>query len=218
MGIKDFLFRQQRQVTRLYMSYMETWRSCAETFVKAMELYLEQGLCDEFDYLCQQTHKLESQADDIRRDIEFQLYAKAMLPESRGDIFGVLEAIDRVINKAESVLFQIQLEKISIPGEMKDHVTRITTITDECLQLVYDAASRWFDKNADMIGLAELIDEKESRCDHAGREAMRAIFSSDMEWHLRFQLKNLVSELGNISDRSEEVSDRLVITSIKRRV
>lgn len=218
MGIKDFLFRQQRQVTRLFLSYMETWRKCAETFVRAMNFYLEQGLCDEFSYLCEQTHKLESQADDIRRDIEFQLYSKALLPESRGDIFGVLETIDRVINKAESVLFQIQLENISLPGEMKGHITRITTITDECLQLVYDAASRCFDKNADIIGLADLIDEKESRCDHAEREAMRTIFNSDMEWHLRFQLKNLVSELGNITDRSEEVSDRLVITSIKRRV
>lgn len=218
MGIKDFLFRQQRQVTRLFLSYMETWRKCADTFVRAMNLYLEQGLCDEFSYLCEQTHKLESQADDIRRDIEFQLYSKALLPESRGDIFGVLETIDRVINKAESVLFQIQLENISLPGEMKGHIIRMTTITDECLQLVYDAASRCFDRNADIIGLADLIDEKESRCDHAEREAMRTIFNSDMEWHLRFQLKNLVSELGNITDRSEEVSDRLVITSIKRRV
>ncbi len=218
MGIKNFLFRQQRLGTEQYQFYMDPWRECADTFTRAMNLYLGQGLCDEFSYLSDQTHRLESKADDIRRDIEFQLYSKALLPESRGDIFGVLETIDRVINKAESVLSLIQLEQIALPPGMSDHIDRITTITDECLQLVYDAASRCFDRNADIIGLAKLIDEKESRCDHAEREAQRAIFGSDLEWHLRFQLKNLVTELGNITDRSEEVADRLVITSIKRRV
>jgi hypothetical protein len=202
----------------LYQSYLETWRACGRTYVKAMHVYLEQGLCDEYDYLCEQTHKLESQADDQRRHIEFQLYSKALLPESRGDIFGLLETIDRVINKAESVLSQVQLERITLPGEMKEHIERITTITDECLELVYDASSRCFEKNADIIGLAGMIDENESRCDHAEREAIRTLFSADLEWHHRFRLKNLITELCNITDRSEEVADRLVITSIKRRV
>ncbi|MEK0368345.1 MAG: DUF47 family protein, partial [Nitrosopumilus sp.] len=45
-----------------------------------------------------------------RREIEISLYEKALIPESRGDILGLLEAVDRIPNKAESVAFQMQTE------------------------------------------------------------------------------------------------------------
>ena len=218
MGLKDFLYRHQLHIEGLYDEYLLEWKTCVQSFQEAMQVYFADGNNDEFAYLCEKTHKIESKADDYRRHIEFQLYSKALLPESRGDILGLLETIDKIINKCESVLYQIHLENLEIPESMAEYFSRILTVTNECLEAVYHAASDYFSNKENMIELARKIDGKESECDHIEREAIRTLFVSDLPWHLKFQLENLVIEMGNITDRAEAVADRLVITSVKRKV
>lgn len=43
-----------------------------------------------------QTHKFESKADDIREEIEALMLGKALIPESRRDIIGLLESINDI--------------------------------------------------------------------------------------------------------------------------
>lgn len=218
MGLRDILFRQQRRIEGLFGEYLDDWQKCVEGFAKAMRVYLAHGPNQEFDYLCESTHKSESSADDKRREIEFELYSKSLLPESRGDILGLLETIDKVINKVESVLFQIHLEQIGMPEIIAPHYERIVAVTNACLALVHKAAGRAFSPDEGIPELAEQIDARESECDHAERQALKALFQSDLPWHVKFQVKNLIIETGNITDRAETVADRLVITSVKRRV
>ena len=151
MGLKDFLYRHQRHIEGLYDEYLLEWQTCVETFQSAMQLYLDKGNTDEFAYLCEKTHKAESKADDSRRNIEFQLYSKALLPESRGDILGLLETIDKVINKCESVLYQIHLENLELPESMANYFHRILAVTNECLKEVHNAASDYFTNKENMI-------------------------------------------------------------------
>jgi len=218
MGLKDFLYRHQRHIEGLYDEYLLEWHTCIESFQEAMTHYLAHGNTDEFAYLCEKTHKIESKADDFRRNIEFQLYSKALLPESRGDILGLLETIDKIINKCESVLYQIHLENLELPESMAGYFRRILSVSSECLEAVHKAASDYFANKENMIEMARQIDEKESECDHIEREAIRNLFTSDLPWHLKFQLENLIIEMGNITDRAEAVADRLVLTSVKRKV
>lgn len=218
MALWDFLFRRQRQVEELYAEYLDQWKRCTDSFEKAMDLFLERGNSEEFGYWCRETHKHESRADDLRRKIEFELYSKALLPESRGDVLAVLEAVDRVINKVESILFQLHLENVEVPDLVADHFRRVYTVTRGCLPLVHEAAAACFKSRSGIVSLVEQIDQKESECDHAERAAIRALFASDLPWHTKFQLKNVILELGNVTDRAEGASDRLLITSVKRRV
>lgn len=218
MGVKDILFKNQRHIEERYYEYMESWKKCTDCFKHAIEVYFKSGISEEFEYLVERTHKNESHADDLRRGIEFELYSKALLPESRGDLLGLLETIDKVLNKVESVLFQIFLENIELPDLIKPNLDRIYHITFECNELVYQAAISIFKDLEKIISLSKEIDEKESQCDHAERDALKKLFSSDLPWHTKLQLKDLIIESGNITDRAESVSDRLVIFSVKRRV
>ena len=218
MGLKDFLFKNQRHIENKFYEYMDAWKECTEAFKKGINIYLESGITEQFEYWTERTHKNESHADDLRRNLEFELYSKALLPESRGDILGLVEAIDKVINKVESVLFQILLERIELPQLMKPKLERIYNITFDCNELVYEASKSIFKNLEKIIPLSKEIDEKESECDHAERDALKTLYDSDLPWHVKLQLKNLIIESGNITDRAESVSDRLVIFSVKRRV
>jgi len=118
-------FEETKINRKIDFNYLDEYKICLESFNNAMNIYLENGLGEEFSYYVQQTHKMESQADYIRKKIEWEMYSKALLPESRGDLLGFLETMDKIPNKAESVLYQIQLQRLSLPKELKHNIKEL---------------------------------------------------------------------------------------------
>ena len=218
MKLFDFFWRKQRLIERYVFDYIDEWKKCLEDFKNAMEVYLKEGLGEKFDYYVERTHKMESQADDMRKKIEWEMYSKALLPESRGDILGFLEMMDKIPNKAESILYQIQLQRLKLPKELNPNIQRIVDLSCKAIQLVYEAAIALLSQRGDIHKLADKIDEKESECDHAGRDIMAKIFTMDMDKAEKILLKELIVEFGTLTDRAEDVSDRLTLLSVKRRV
>ena len=91
-----FLFRKQREVESLIYKYLDNLEITKKRFSEAVNTCLDNGLCDHFEFLIIQTHKFESKADDIREEIKTLMYGKALIPESRGDIMGLLESLDEI--------------------------------------------------------------------------------------------------------------------------
>ena len=129
-----------------------------------------------------------------------------------------METMDKIPNKAESLLNQIKLQKLEFPKELNQNLERIVALSWEAIQLVYEAATKLLSKNDDIHKLADKIDAKETECDHAEQDTIEKIFSMDIEKADKILLKEFIIELGNLTDRAEDVSDRLTILSVKRRV
>lgn len=218
MKLFDFFLRKQKLIETYVFDYLSQWKACLEDFRNGMDVYLTDGLGEKFDYYVERTHKMESQADDMRKKIEWEMYSKALLPESRGDILGFLETMDKIPNKAESILYQIQLQRLKLPEELTSSMRRVVNLTCEVIQLVYEAATSLIGQKGDIHKLADQIDDKESECDHAERDIIAKIFAMDIETAEKALLKELIIELGTLTDRAENVSDRLVVLSVKRRV
>lgn len=218
MKLFDFFLRKQKLIEELMFNYLDEWQICLEDFRNAMNVYLTKGLGEKFSYYVEHTNKMESQADNIRKKIEWEMYSKALLPESRGDLLGFLETMDKIPNKAESVLYQIQLQRLSLPEELRKNLERIVDLSCESIQLVYEAAVNFISQKGEIYRLADKIDIKESECDHAERDTITKIFMMDIDSAEKILLKELVIELGAITDRVEDVAARLTILSVKRRV
>jgi len=218
MKVFDVFLRKQRSIEKDVFNYLYTWKKCLEYFKGGMEVYLAEGLGEKFDYYVQEVYKTEERADELRRKVEWEMYSKALIPESRGDILGFLETMDKIPNKAESLLNQIKLQKLEFPKELNQNLERIVALSCEAIQLVYEAATKLLSKNDDIHKLADKIDAKETECDHAEQDTIEKIFSMDIEKADKILLKEFIIELGNLTDRAEDVSDRLTILSVKRRV
>jgi len=218
MKVFDIFLRKQILIEKDVLDYLSTWKKCLECFKKGMEVYLDEGLVEKFDYYVQEVYKTEDRADDLRRKIEWEMYSKALIPESRGDILGFLETMDKIPNKAESLLNQIKLQKLEFPKELHPNLERIVILTCEAVQLVYDAATKLLSRNGDIHKLADEIDAKETECDHVEQNTIAKIFEMDIDKADKILLKEFIIELGNLTDRAEDVSDRLTLLSVKRRV
>jgi predicted phosphate transport protein (TIGR00153 family) len=221
MGLLDLFIRRERKVQTLMARYMDIWIACMRAFRDAWDIYLADGITEEFLYRVDATHKEESRADDMRREIEHELYAKALIPESRGDILGTLETVDRLLTEAEWSLYEVQLQEIKIPEPIRPNIVKVVDLTCCCCEMVNKAVRALFvsgGRAADIEDLINEVDNCESEVDHLERSLIRTIFKLDIYTGEKLVLKALVRRLTKVSDGAEHVGDRLTVISVKRRV
>ena len=93
---------KQKKIESQLAEYRHSISDCLDAFKDAISQYCltmdRTRLQEAFTHV----HCAESKADDIRRAVEVMMYSKSLFPESRGDILGLLEAMDKVPNQAES--------------------------------------------------------------------------------------------------------------------
>jgi predicted phosphate transport protein (TIGR00153 family) len=214
----QFLFKKEQQVEQLIYQYLDSLKMAQDNFLTAMNVYFEKGFCEDFDFLIEQTHKVESKADDTRYEIETMMYAKALIPESRGDVLGLLEAIDQIPGLFELILYMIQTQRLSTPDFLVLDIKELIRVSLECCDLLIKEVEALFKKSGDIRSLVSNIDNNESQCDHIERRIITRIFDSDLDPFQKLQLKEMVIQLGEISDQADRVSRRVHIISTKRRV
>ncbi len=213
-----FFFKKQRLVEKLIDSYLDNLRMTQECFIEALNICLEQKCIGDFDFMTEQTHKFESKADDIREEIKSMMYGKALLPESRGDIMGLLETIDVIPGLFELLLHMIRTEKIEIPEFIVADVKELVSVSLACCDLMIRQIEILFRRSEGVRTLVSTIDHNESHCDHIERRIITNVFDSDLEPFHKMLLKEWIVRMGDISDQADRVSKRANIISMKRTV
>jgi hypothetical protein len=211
-------FKKEQQVQEALDEYLEVLKSAHDNFRKAMQVYFEKGLCDDFNFAIEQTHKWESKADDIRYGVESLMYEKALIPESRGDVLGLLESIDELPGLFDRCLYMLETQRIQLPMEVHADVREMINVSVDAGYALIDQVVALFKGSDDVRDLIKGIDEKESHVDHIERRLLRQIFDSEIDGCTKLLIKEYIIQLGEITDLIEKVSRRVYILSVKRRV
>ena len=109
------LFYRTKELELKIDQFLDRLSESALVFREAVNAYLNNGCSEEFSEKHHNVDRLESDADNLRRDIETQLYTQTLIPESRGDVLGLLENLDHIINLIESVLWSVDIERPDVP-------------------------------------------------------------------------------------------------------
>jgi hypothetical protein len=216
--VLKFFFKKQLQIESLIYDYLDNLKMAEQHFSEALNSCLKNGICGDFDFLTAQTHKFESKADDIREEIKALMYGKALIPESRGDIMGLLESIDEIPRILELILHMIKTQKLVIPEFIVSDIQELIQISLDSCDLLFKQTAALFKKSEELRSLVSTIDHNESHCDHIERRIITKVFDSDIDPFQKLQLKELIIHMGEISDQADRVSKRINIISLKRRV
>ena len=214
----SFLFKKEHKVELLIEEYMDCLKMTGKSFLKALNACVDDEHCENFDFLITQTHKYESRADDICDTINDMMYSKALIPDARGDIIRLLEAIDEIPRFFERILFIMQTQKLVIPEFLILDIKELVRISMECCELLDKQVTALLKKKHGIRALLNTIDTNESHCDHIERRIIIKIFGSDIDPFIKLQLKELIVTMGEISDQADRVSRQINIISMKRRV
>jgi len=217
MGFSIFK-RRKNAIYSMIDKYISKIYESIHFFNKTMEVYFQEGISKEFVELIEKTHHSESTADDIRREIEISFYEKSLIPESRADILGLIELIDKVFNKAQSVLYQIETEHLIIPKEFHNEFKELIGINIEAYNNAIEGFKTLFTNINKVVMWVKRVDIQESASDRKERNLIRKIFKTKMETGEKILFKELVIEIGRISDLSEEATDFLSIIAVKKMI
>ena len=211
------LFKKEKSVIEKITKYFRQVDRCRDEFRKTMQVLITEKRTRHHADLAAKVRGEESLADDIRRDIEHELYRKALIPESRGDVLGLLETIDTIPGLFESVCDEMCLEQIEAPKKIAKDLIALTDTNIEAYDMLSEVCIAFFYKK-DIIEDIMRIDKKESESDAMERKLIERIFKLEIEKADKILLKDTVKNIGKISDASLTAADRLTLAVIKRQV
>ena len=211
-----FISKKKQKVEKLVFEYLDLAGRCLDCCEENFELFSTNNVADEeFFKQLSRVHGYESRGDDKRREIEYLMYEESLIPESRGDVLGLLETVDQVPNAAETMLHEIYKMNCSVPEGFRSGFKELFSINIEASKLAVKITVRYFEKPERIVELQAKIDELESQSDRMQTRLVRDIFMSDLDNFQKLILKELIHIIGNMSDVSETVADRVKILSVK---
>jgi uncharacterized protein len=211
----DLLLRKTRKLERQIDEYLDLVIRGSLFFKEGMKCYLR-GEADHFATHMRDLDKTENDADSLRRSIETKLYMETLIPDSRGDVLGLLESTDKVLNRIAETLAQFDVEMPDLLEEFKPMYLDLTDSSMATVEAMVSAVRAYFrqpDQVRDHINKA-MFYEKES--DTLSDRIKRRLFRSELDLSYRIHLRYFAYHIETIADEAEDVCDRLAIATIKR--
>lgn len=212
------LFRRERDVTQMMRDYYKAVDETLDEFDAAIRSWVDHGPGLELREADHRVHEAESRADDQRHEIEMLLYERALLPESRDDLLGLLEAFDNLPNLAESITSRIDLQRVVAPAGLKPEILRLVKVSIEAYRLVREQADDVLAASDHKRGAADRVDKAESVADEVERNLISRLFEADLDLAYKLQVYAIFDGIAGIADHAENIARRLEIISLKRRI
>ena len=209
---------KQKEVEDILRRYCHEYGQCLDIFVSGINDYFDHGDRDRLGADVERTHSAESLADDLLAELGAVLYGSALFPDSRGDILGLVEALDAVVNKAEAAIRMPYHQYITVPAELAPSFKELVDTVRECTKSLRKSAEMLFDKFQRAAGYFGKVDQLESQTDVQEAALIEKIFTTDLESGHKILLRDLVSTISDIADRAENASARIQLILIKRKL
>ncbi len=213
------LFRDKRQdkVIEAIDGYCAVVGRAVQNYVDMVDSYLDGA--DEFKQASRLVHELESKADEIRFAIEREMYKGAFLPAYREDYIGLLETLDRVANKAEDAADLMFLTRPEVPLDVAEALIEIVSITEQAYEPVTEMVRKTLRDEFDVQDDVEFIGKLEQEIDRLQFNAVRCTYKNPhLEKIDKLILKMSIDAIAEVSDKLENVGDKLSLIALKRKL
>jgi len=172
--------------------------------------------CKRFSDAFDQVKQVEREADEIRRNIIAETFKGLFLPDMREIIHSLTEGIDRVVNKCESVSKILNYQKPYVPEQIREEMISQIDFGIRAAQSFTTAVRKSFDNIDEVHQYVLEVENHEHDEDMVEGAILKEIFSLDLPLAEKLQLKELVINIGDIVDRTEDASDILEVLLLKQ--
>lgn len=207
----------EKRVMKDIELHLEAVSRCLEKFGETVTAFLD-GDIERAREAAMEVHRLESEADTARRQIQSGLYKGAFMPLLREDFLKLSELVDSVANKAEEVCDQLVLEQPEIPEGIREELSLIPAITAEAFESLSRSVRLLWENLDQAVESAQAVQTKEHEVDKLRWQALQKVFQSEADLARKLQLRDLIVKMSEVSDRIEDASDYIATMAVKSKV
>lgn len=209
------LFRQTRELESEVEAYLDLILQGGERFRQGVTCYLEHRL-DEFADRLHELRAVEQRGDKLRRAILGKLYLQALVPESRCDVLGLLEAADEVLKQIMATLLRFSVESPRMPDDLNTHFRVLAENAIASVESMVGGCRSYFHDRTDVRDSITRVQGYREEVNRIAESYIRAVFQRDLPLSQKNQLRYFAANTEEIAERADDVCDRLAIAAIKR--
>ena len=198
--------------------FLDKVTESTELFSIAFKVYLAEGVDTQFEEFMNKIQATEREGDELRRQIETELYERTLIPDLRSDVIWLIENMDKLTNTCKANLFRLSIQQPEIPDKLRAAYIELIDITIDCVDKVVFTARNFFEDHESVADLAREVALLETKADEVSSPLQRRIFDSDLDLSQKMQLRYFVEHFDELANQSEDIADQLAISAIKRRI
>jgi predicted phosphate transport protein (TIGR00153 family) len=207
---------REKRIQEMFDDYLDGLASIGLALRDGLESYLLHE-DQSFEEQLGRINALEGHLDEIRRSIEMEIYSRRLLPDTRGDVLSLLESVDKIPNRIQSVARNLKLQHAELPGLIGEDLIRLAGHIVDAIKTVIGISRAFLERPAEVQDLVTRLQSTEHEADVVEQRAIAAVFdAADPELAHKLQLQGLIERIGSVCDLAEDVGDRMMIASIKR--
>jgi predicted phosphate transport protein (TIGR00153 family) len=211
-----FVFHTTKELETQIDGFLDAVSEGALLYRQALGSYLNNNL-EKFEERLTALRGLENKADDLRRQVENHLYRHSLIPEHRGDVLGLLESMDNVIDMAKESLVILSVETPHVPEQWHAVYLELADMAVAAAEQCVLTARAFFRDVKSVGDYLHKVYFFEKEADKIAEQLKREIFASELELSEKFHMRNAVCHVDAVADMAEDSADRLRIYAIKRR-
>ena len=215
-NVKISLFSSTRELEHKIDLMHDQVIECAMYFKEAIAIFLKEKRSPSYRRASKKIKNIESQADDLRREIESSLYSQNLIPDLRADVLQMVENIDKVINELDEVAHKFYIEQPVIPEQYQEDFKLLVKQVSDCAENMAISSRAFFRDFVTVRDYSQKVYFLEHESDKTSARLKENVFASDMELAHKIQLNMLIGEVADVADKAEDCIDALLIFTIKR--
>ncbi len=217
MGI--IIHRKERHIVENIKKHADAVSDTVKEFLKALNSYLE-GDVEKTSMYTKNTHKKESEADGLRREVSKEMYEGAFMPSIREVLFIGLDFIDKVANAAETSGDFLTLIQPDIPDEIKENLRIMSDLTAACAEKLVDAVHNLFQDASVVFTDTREIEHLEGEVDKYVWKSIESIFKKlkIQKFSAKLMLRELILHVNSLTNKMEDASDKLNIVALRLKI
>ncbi|MCK4542968.1 MAG: DUF47 family protein [Spirochaetales bacterium] len=211
------IFKQAKGIVENIETYLNDIENAVSIFELALKEYFGKKF-DRFEERVAEIRKLESECDQLRGKIKFTLYSDLLIPDARGDVLGLIETLDNVVDMTETVSVQFSIEKPAIKDFLIEDFVELTEATTKTANEIILAARAFFRNPTSVNDHLTKVHFWESEADTIEERLKRKAFGSEEIKHFskKVQMRYFAEKISLLADEAEAVAERLEVYAIKR--
>lgn len=210
------LFKGTKVLENQIDEFLDGISEAGIVFKKAISIYLDNGITEEFLSYAGQLNKIEGRADRLRRKIEMRLYEQNLIPDLRADVLALVENLDNLLNTYDANGFRLTIEKPDFKPLEKNEMMNLVDAVTNCVENAILASRAFFRDFFAVRDHSHKVMFYEHEADKISSELKKKVFDSGLPLAAKIHIRYFVDLIDQIADNAEDIADQLAINVIKR--